>query len=323
MNREQHIQVSILMPIYKVEQYIEKTLDSIFTQTYPYLDYVFVNDCSPDNSLQILMDTIKKHNIDAARYTIINHAQNEGVAVSRTDCLANAKGDYVFFVDSDDWIEKGAVEIMVGATKGGTIDIVGCDYIDEYGNNRTSYHYEHYFGSCYENLVGCINYDLSPVLWKLLVRRSLFDNFSITPGLNIGEDYAISVKLYFYAKSFVALKRALYHYVHYNQQKLSFHRKQSLKDHIMIVREVEDFLKHNDMFSEDIEFRLKLRKFNIKSNFLTKQTLDYCAYKKTFPDVNYMWRYLGYKKTERFKFWLAEKKMFLILSILQKLWNSL
>ena len=102
---DQHIKVSILMPIYKVEQYLEKTLDSIFTQTYPYLDFVFVNDCSPDNSLQVLTNTIKKYNINDNQYTIVNHEQNEGIAVSRTDCIAHAKGDYVYFVDSDDWIE--------------------------------------------------------------------------------------------------------------------------------------------------------------------------------------------------------------------------
>ena len=58
MNMEQVIRVSILMPIYKVEQYLEKTLDSIFTQTYPEINFVFVNDCSPDNSLQVLKDML-------------------------------------------------------------------------------------------------------------------------------------------------------------------------------------------------------------------------------------------------------------------------
>ena len=101
MSMEQHIQISILMPIYKVEQYIEKTLDSIFTQTYPYLDYVFVNDCSPDKSILVLKDTIKKHHIEADRYTIIDHVQNEGIAVSRADCIAYAKGDYEKEMESD------------------------------------------------------------------------------------------------------------------------------------------------------------------------------------------------------------------------------
>ena len=144
MKMEKEIHVSILMPIYKVEKYLEKTLDSIFTQTYPYLDYVFVNDCSPDNSLQVLINTIEKHRIEKSRYTIINHEQNEGIAVSRTDCIAHAKGEYVFFVDSDDWIEKNAVEQMVTATKAGAIDIVGCDFSKDFLSGKTTYHHEDY-----------------------------------------------------------------------------------------------------------------------------------------------------------------------------------
>ena len=77
---DKSISVSILMPIYKVEQYLEKTLDSIFTQTYPNIEYVFVNDCSPDNSLQVLKDTIAKYGISKDRFVIVNHLQNEGVA---------------------------------------------------------------------------------------------------------------------------------------------------------------------------------------------------------------------------------------------------
>ena len=101
-----HIKVSILMPIYKVEQYLEKTLDSIFTQTYPNLDYVFVNDCSPDNSLQVLINTIKRYGINEERFTIINHEKNEGVAISRAECITYAKGDYVYFVDSDERCDR-------------------------------------------------------------------------------------------------------------------------------------------------------------------------------------------------------------------------
>ena len=132
------IKVTILMPIFKVEQFLEKTLDSVFTQTYQNLDYVFVNDCSPDNSIQVLKDTISKYGIDTKRYVIVDHEENEGIAVSRADCIANANGDYVFFVDSDDWIEKETVEKMVEATQGGTIDIVGCDYMKDCFSKETT-----------------------------------------------------------------------------------------------------------------------------------------------------------------------------------------
>lgn len=314
---ERQLQVTILMPIYKVEQYLEKTLCSIFNQTYPYLDFVFVNDCSPDNSLQVLQDTIARHEIESNRYIIVNHTQNEGIAVSRADCITNAKGDYIFFVDSDDWIEKDAVEKMVAATRNGTIDIVGCDYMKDYISGQTTYHHDNYADSCRENLYRCLNYDIATVLWKLLIRRSLFDNFQITPHVDIVEDYIMSVKLYYYAQSFIALPQAFYHYVQYNQARVSLQTRWSISMHIKGVEEVEHFCKEKGLYDEDVVQKLLMRKFNIKSNFvLNKQLLDSEAYQRTFPEAKGIWHLMNYSRKERVKFWLAEHKMFSILKVL-------
>lgn len=304
------------MPIYKVEQYIEKTLDSIFTQTYPYLDYVFVNDCSPDKSILVLKDTIKKHHIEADRYTIIDHVQNEGIAVSRADCIAYAKGDYVFFVDSDDWIERNTVEHLVAATKDGKIDIVGCDYMKEYLSGESTYHHENYSDSCRENLIRCLNYDISTVLWKLLIKRCLFEYFPIS-HINIGEDYIISIKLYYYAESFVSLPQAFYHYVQYNGNRLSFQKQRSIDDHIKCVNEVESFLREKGLYDDRICHSLLLRKFNIKSNFvLDKRLLNEKAFNNTFPEAKSIWRKMNYSKKECLKFWLAENGLFELLKLL-------
>lgn len=312
------IKVTILMPIYKVEQFLEKTLDSVFTQTYQNLDYVFVNDCSPDNSIQVLKDTISKYGIDTKRYVIVDHEENEGIAVSRADCLANANGDYVFFVDSDDWIEKETVEKMVEATQGGTIDIVGCDYMKDCLSKETTYHHENYADTCRENMYRCLNYDIATVLWKLLIRRSLFDNFTITPHVDIVEDYIMSVKLYYYAKSFVAIPHAYYHYVQYNQARVSLQTLWSVNMHIKGVEEVEAFCRDKGLYDEDVEHKLLLRKFNIKSNFLTKQLLDYQSYRNTFPEAKAIWREMGYSGKEKFKFWLAEHGLFSLLKLIQR-----
>lgn len=304
------------MPIYKVEQYLERTLDSIFTQTYPYLDYVFVNDCSPDNSLQVLLDTIKKYGIEDARYVIVNHEQNEGIAVSRTDCIAYAKGDYVCFVDSDDWIEKDAVEQMISATNDGTIDIVGCDFIKDYKNGTITYHHENYGKTCMDNLLKCIDYEIATVLWKLLIRKKLFDNFSINP-INIGEDYIISIKLFYFANSFIEIHRAFYHYVQYNQNRLSFQSLRSISDHIKCVEEVERFFKVKGLYDKNIQRKLLLRKFNIKSNFVLNRNMqDKKAFISTFPEANGVWREMAYSRKEKLKFWLAENGFFRILKLL-------
>lgn len=312
------IHVTILIPIYKVEQYLEKTLDSVFTQTYPYLDYVFVNDCSPDNSLQVLKDAIARYQIESNRYTIINHIQNEGIAVSRTDCIANAKGDYVYFVDSDDWIEKDTVEQMVYATNGGAIDIVGCDYMKDYLSGETTCHHENYADNCRDNMLRCLNYDIATVLWKLLIRRDLFNNFSITPHVDIVEDYIMSVKLYYYAKSFTAIPRAFYHYVQYNQARVSLQTLWSINMHIKGVEEVEGFCREKGLIDDETEYKLLLRKFNIKSNFLTKQLLDYYRYEQTFPEAKSIWRKMNYSGKERIKFWLAEHGHYSLLKLMQK-----
>ena len=310
------IHVTILMPIYKVEQYLEKTLDSVFTQTYPYLDYVFVNDCSPDNSLQVLKDTIARYQIEANRYTIINHIQNEGIAVSRTDCIANAKGDYVYFVDSDDWIEKDTVEQMVYATSGGSIDIVGCDYMKDYLSGETTCHHENYADNCRDNMLRCLNYDIATVLWKLLIRRDLFNNFTITPHVDIVEDYIMSVKLYYYAKSFTAIPRAFYHYVQYNQARVSLQTLWSINMHIKGVEEVENFCREKGLCDTIVHHKLLLRKFNILSNFvLNRQLLDGNAYQNTFPEAKGLWREMYYTRKERAKFWLAEHGLFFVLHL--------
>lgn len=306
------------MPIFKVEQYLEKTLDSIFTQSYSNIDYVFVNDCSPDNSIQVLKNTIARYGVEEGRYTIVNHQKNEGIAVSRTDCLAQAKGDYVYFVDSDDWIEKDAVEKMVVATKEGTIDIIGCDFMKDYMSGKTTYYHENYAETCRENLLKCLNYDIATVLWKLLIRRSLFDNFTITPHVDIVEDYIMSVKLYYYAESFATVPQAFYHYVQYNQARVSLQTLWSVSMHIKGVQEVEEFCREKGLYDDYVAHKLKLRKFNIKSNFLTKQLLDYKAYQDTFPEATRMWREMGYSRNERMKFWLAEHRMFKLLKLLQR-----
>lgn len=318
MTKESPLSVSILMPIYNVEQYLRKTLDSIFTQTYPNLGYVFVNDHSPDQSLQVLEETIEKYGIPPERYTIVNHEQNEGIAVSRADCIANAKGDYVFFVDSDDWITPDAVERMVDATRGGEVDIVGTDFMKDFVGGETTYHHESYAETCRENLLKCLNYDIATVLWKLLIRRSLFGNFTITPHVDIVEDYIISVKLYYFAKTFAAIPDAFYHYVQYNQARVSFQTLRSVTMHIKGVQEVEAFCREKGLYDDDVAHRLCLRKFNIKSNFLTKQLQDYMVYEQTFPEARHIWREMGYSRKEQLKFWLAEHKLYTILGLLQK-----
>ena len=310
--------VSILIPIYNVEKYLGKCLDSVFSQTYKNVEFVFVDDCSTDNSYNVLISSIKQNNIPEYKYTIVSHKQNEGIAVSRADCIANAKGEYVQFVDSDDWIEPDMTETLVEATKSSQIDLVGCYFIKDFLSGKQTRHSENYSQSCAENMVLCINYDISTVLWKMLIRRSLFSYFKITPHVDIVEDYIISVKLYFYANSFAVVDKYMYHYVQYNEGRVSFQTLRSITNHIKGEKEVEEFLKTKELITPNISNLFNLRKFNIKSNFLTKNMFDIQAYRTTFPEADKAWRQIDYSRNEKIKFWLAEKKLYFILRLICK-----
>ena len=102
------IKLSIIIPVYNVEKYIPVCLESIINQPFKDLEIICVNDGSSDNSLSVLQSYKEKDN----RITIIDK-KNEGSGVARNTALAIAKGDYVYFVDGDDWLEDNALEKVV------------------------------------------------------------------------------------------------------------------------------------------------------------------------------------------------------------------
>ena len=100
--------VSILVPVYGVEKYIERCARSIFEQTYHNLDIVFVDDCTPDKSIEILKRVLEEYPGRKAQTRIIRHAYNRGLSAARNTAVAAATGTFLTHVDSDDWIELNA-----------------------------------------------------------------------------------------------------------------------------------------------------------------------------------------------------------------------
>ena len=123
--------VSVIIPIYNVEQYIEKCLDSVINQTYKDLEIICVNDCSPDNSAQILLEYAQRD----TRIKIVNREKNGGLSAARNTGLDEAKGEYVYFIDSDDWIDLDYIEKMVSAITFSKTDVVvNTNVIQEFEN---------------------------------------------------------------------------------------------------------------------------------------------------------------------------------------------
>ena len=102
------ITVSIVIPIYNAEKYLDCCLKSIVTQSYPYLEIVCVNDGSTDNSVNIINEYAQKDN----RFVVVNQS-NKGLSSARNEGTKKASGSYIMYVDADDFIEVNAVEVML------------------------------------------------------------------------------------------------------------------------------------------------------------------------------------------------------------------
>lgn len=128
--------VSICIPVYNVEKYIGRCARSLFDQTLDDIEYIFVNDCSPDRSMSVLERVIKEYPKRKPQIQIINHNTNQGSAAARNSCLSVATGEYIGWCDSDDWVEPQMYEKMYEKGVAEKADIVYCGFYFEFPNKQ-------------------------------------------------------------------------------------------------------------------------------------------------------------------------------------------
>ena len=112
--------VSILVPVYNTEDYLNRCLESIIKQTYDNIEIILLNDCSTDNSINIIHEYKRKD----SRIKVINKKDNEGITVARNELISNCSGDLIMFCDSDDYMHQEAVKIAVDAIEKNNSDCV-------------------------------------------------------------------------------------------------------------------------------------------------------------------------------------------------------
>ncbi|MDV8157307.1 glycosyltransferase family 2 protein [Acinetobacter bereziniae] len=236
--------VSILVPVYNVESFIAKCAKSLFEQTYKNIEYIFVDDCSPDCSVEIL-ENIKSEYPDRIKYIkIIKHEINKGLAGARNTAILNALGDYILHVDSDDFIEKETVEKLVNNALEEQADIVVFDYYLEWEKvNKLIVHKYDTDKEKYLDLV--LSAQTENFVVNKLIKRSLYVDYKIlhTQGLNFGEDYLVVPKLLFFSQKISKVNEAFYHYIRFNNNSYtSSISKKNIEDLIFVYHELEKFL---------------------------------------------------------------------------------
>lgn len=205
--------ISVVVPVYQVENYLHRCVDSILNQTYRDLEVILVDDGSPDDSSVICDEYAEKD----SRVKVI-HQKNAGAAAARNVGLRNAKGDFVAFVDADDWLEKDMYQRLSDALISQNADIAcsGC-YVDEKDSSEALTIDVLKYNSPKEFLQGAItgqNHALI-ALWSKLYRRQVFDGVSFVEGIT-SDDCVIAIDICAKQPKLVILSEAYYHYNHDN-----------------------------------------------------------------------------------------------------------
>lgn len=202
------IKLSICVPIYGTEKYIERCARSLFEQNVQDVEYIFVNDCTKDQAVEVLRRVISEYPNLRDHVRIINHEKNLGLAGARLTGLQNAKGYYVWFVDSDDYIQKGAIAELVQYMDG-INELIAFNYLYD-RNGKISRFTEKPF-----TVSNVLTNIVSPSIWKCVTKRSLFFDNNIFPvvGINVSEDYLLISRLIVASKKTIFLdSQYLYFY---------------------------------------------------------------------------------------------------------------
>lgn len=201
--------ISIIVPIYKAENYLHRCVDSILAQTFTDFEVLLIDDGSPDKSGEICDEYAKKD----SRVRVI-HKENGGVSSARQCGIDNAQGEYTIHADPDDWVEPTMLEELYAKAMEDDADMVICDF---YMNTEAGQIYQRQQPSTlyHESVLKDLLHNLHGSCWNKLVRRNCYINYNVSFPLefSLNEDLYVNMALLRNPLKIAYHPRAFYHYV--------------------------------------------------------------------------------------------------------------
>lgn len=248
--------ISVIVPVYNVEKYINRCIDSIINQTYKNLEIILVDDGSQDSSGQICDDYSKKD----SRIKVI-HKENNGVSSARNTGLDNVTGEWIAFIDADDWIEKNYCEMLINE-KQKDIDIIGCGYKRVNGNSVKRINYDN----------KTIMFDNIEFINKLLnvqngygfvhtklYRRSLIGNIRFDVKLRVAEDALFNIQIASNTNKIKIINHDLYDYRINTNSAVRLYDEKYDEKYLSAMRKCSLYI--NENYSNNIEIMSNLNNF--------------------------------------------------------------
>lgn len=211
------IQISVIVPFYRVAKYISRCAETLMCQSMKEdIEYIFINDASDDNSLDILMDVIDKYPERKDQIKIIKHEYNKGLPAARNTGLAISQGKYIYHCDSDDFLEYRTLEELFRTAEETNADIVWCDY-SEILENCSKHKKQPYLNNVHEAICSMLTGFMAYNVWNKLVKRTLYTDNQIKfpEGHTMGEDLTM-VMLFANASKISYVPKSLYNYIRTN-----------------------------------------------------------------------------------------------------------
>ena len=276
--------ISVIVPVYKVEEYLDKCVESIVNQTYKNLEIILVDDGSPDNCPQMCDEWAKKD----ARIKVI-HKENGGVCSARNIGLDTANGEWISFVDADDYVEIEYLKEMYYCAAQYTSDYVCCGYNRVYKNKSEKI-----------NSTGEINiiYNPKEYIMKLLnvqngygfvhmklINKNIIKKIRFDENLDVGEDALFNIQLCKQLNKVVICNKALYNYRLNTNSVVKKYDKNYVEKYTKSMIEMNNYL--NIQYGDDLE--------------ISTNSFNYIAYHMMLICVNYCFHPQNNKKYKSLK----------------------
>lgn len=328
--------ISIIIPIYNVGSFLEKCLDSVINQSYENIEIICVNDGSTDNSSEV----INNFSLKDKRIITINQ-KNSGLSGARNSGICESTGEYIIFLDGDDWLDYNACEVLVKYSKQYDSDVILFPYIKEYSDKSEKVNlfnekfkifeskdsrnlYRRIFGLTNEELRSIEKMDSLSTAWGKFIKSEfiLNNNLEFIDTKIIGtEDLFFNINLFYYINKAVYIEDIRYHYRKNNESSLT----KTYNPHIQerwknLHKYIYDYIQENNLeesYITALNNRIAWSIFSIGINIFKNQELIFGQKKNTIKEIlndtyigksiqEFDIKYLSFKW--KLFFWLAKKK---------------
>lgn len=308
--------VSILVPVYGVEKYIDRCARSLSEQTLDDIEFIFVDDCTPDKSIEVLNRVLEEYPNRKSQVKILRHDKNQGLPIARQTGLKIASGEFIIHCDSDDWVDVTMYEKMYNKAIEEGSDVVVCDYVVTDGETIK------------KSVKGCGDTDVSNIiqrmlfqrdpwsLWNKLFKRSVCYKDLIYPEVNMGEDMALCIQMMLHCKRISYISGLYYNYF-FNTNSIT-----NKRDADRLIHNFEQLKCNTDLLLSALDnaalankkWAINALQYNAKNNLINLIHRDkkyYCLWMNTYKGSNWLFLINPFIKLEkRLKCLLAIVKLY-------------